>query len=111
MKLIDRIRKEYMIYDKDHKHYVVFFTHLLESLSKYCMITKPVFTIKKLVLVTIFSNLSILSHKIDGTYKQSRKRINDHYKIKNIFLIERSILLRWYIYPIICFILAFKIRK
>lgn len=100
-----------MIYEKHHKHYLVIFTHLLDSLSKYYMISKPSFTIKKLGLVFIFSNLSNLFHKIDDTYTQSRKRLVDNYTLKNMFLIERSILLKWYIYPIICFIRYFKCAK
>ena len=101
MNIIERINNEYMIYKKHHNHYIVIFTHFLESLSKYFMIIKPRFTIKKLIFVVIFSRLSILSHLIDDSFKQSSKRLNDNYNLKKMFLIERSILLRWYVYPII----------
>ena len=104
---MERIKNEYAIYKECHVHYVVIFTHLLESLSKYYMIKKPHFTSKKIVVVIILTQLSIFSHKIDNTNKQSCQRLKNHYKLKNMFLIERSYLFRWYIYPIITFIRAF----
>jgi len=61
--VIERIKNEYAVYKECHVHYVVIFTHLLESLSKYYMIKKPRFTIKKIVFVIILTQLSIFLTK------------------------------------------------
>ena len=102
MNIVERIENEYSIYDKHHRHPFVIYTHFIDTLLKcyiiYTILTGT-FQIIKLLIVIILINLINLSHKIDDTYNEANKRLIDNYKIKNIFLIERSIFLRWFIYP------------